>query len=150
MSSEEVSFPGAEIGYEFEPLELLVTPELNQQYLYAEEDFNPIYLEQTEGGPPVVHPALVLNMSNDTRSPSFRMPEGIEGLHARDMVTFYSPARVGKKLIISWRIADLYAKRGRPYKVVEVLVKDEDGQIILKRMQHVTLLMKTKGAGGEK
>jgi hypothetical protein len=137
--ANRLEYPGAEIGMEFEPLEFMVTPELNQQYLYAQEDFNTIYLEETENGPAIVHPALILNMSNDTRSPSFTIPAGISGLHARDDVTFINPARVGKKMIIRWKVTDIYIKRDRPYKIVETLVFDEDGTQIMKRLQHVTI-----------
>jgi acyl dehydratase len=142
--TEKVHYPGAEIGQEFEPLEFIVTPELNQQYLYAEEDFNPIYLEGTEDRPAIVHPALILNMSNDTKSPSFSIPSDISGLHARDNVLFLNPARVGKKLIVKWKVTDIYSKRERPYKIVETLVSDEDGLEILKRYQHVTLTAESR------
>ncbi len=147
MTGKDVVFPGPDVGYEFEPLELLVTAEMNQQYVYAEEDYNPIYLEETEQGPPLIHPALILNMSNDTRSPSFSMPPGTAGLHARDVVAFCNPARLGKKLIMRWKIIEKYAKRERPYKVVETLVFDEDGVQILRRLQHVTMTTGKAGSG---
>jgi acyl dehydratase len=139
MMTQKIEYPGAEIGQEFEPLEFIVTPELNQQYLYAQEDFDPIYLEATEGVVAIVHPALILNISNDTRSPSFTIPAGISGLHARDDVVFINPARVGKKLTMKWKVTDIYLKRERPYKIVETLVFDEDGLMIMKRLQHITI-----------
>lgn len=137
--NERIDSHNIPIGYEYTPLDLLVTPELNQQYLYAEEDFHRRYIEETKDGPPIVHPALLLNMSNDTRSPSFSLPPGVAGLHARDEAFFYNPARVGKRLRVTWKVAGLYEKRGRPYKIVECWVKDEDGQTIMKRLSHVTI-----------
>ena len=128
-------------GYEYEPLEFVVTPEFNQQYLYAEEDFHPRYIEESENGPPIVHPALILNMSNDSRSPSWCLAPGVAGLHARDEVSFLNPARVGKKLRVTWKAVDVYEKRGNPYKVIECLVRDEDGVEIMKRLLHVVILV---------
>ena len=142
--SDKIEYPGAKLGHEFEPLEFVVTPELNQQYLYAEEDFSPIYLEATDEGPPIAHPALILNMSNDARSPSFDAPKNMAGLHARDEVIFLNPARVGKRLTVTWKVTDIYAKRERPYKIVETRVTDEDGLEILKRFQHVTITIGRK------
>jgi hypothetical protein len=142
--TDEIEYPGAKLGHEFEPLELVVTPELNQQYLYAEEDFSPIYLEATDEGPPIVHPALLLNMSNDTRSPSFSLPPGMAGLHARDETFFYKPARLGKKLRVTWKVVDTYEKRGRPYKLVECWVMDEGGMKIMRRLIHVTLTVQKR------
>ena len=137
--TEKIDFRDVQVGYEYEPLEFLVTPEFNQQYLYAEEDFHPRYIEETENGPPIVHPALILNMSNNSRSPSFFLAPGVAGLHARDEAFFHNPARVGKKLKIIWKVVDTYEKRDRPYKVVECLVTDEDGIEIMKRLSHVTI-----------
>ena len=124
-------------GYEF-----ALTPEFNQQYLYAEEDFRPWYIEETEIGPPIGHPALLFNMSNGTRSPSFSMGAGEAAFHARDETFFLNPARVGKKLkvIFNWR--GTHEKRGRPYRLTSVSVVDEDGREIIKRLLHSTIASK--------
>ena len=133
---------------QLEPLEYVVTPELNQQFLYAEEDFHLCYIEETESGPPIVHPALILNWSNGTRSPSYRAPtlqsgqqsgQSIRaGFHARDEAFFYNPARVGGKLKVIWTNVGSYEKRGRPYSTGETLVVNEDGLEIIRRLHYDT------------
>lgn len=122
-----------------EPLEFTVTPELNQQYLYAVEDFRSCYIEETELGPPIAHPALLLNMSNGTRSPSYSQPPGRAGFHARDETFFYNTARLGKKFRVTWNPIGSYEKRGRPYTVNDTLIVDEDGLEILRRLNHSTV-----------
>jgi len=135
----EVSMPEAQEQPSLKPLEFVVTPELNQQCLYAVEDFHPWYIEETEFGPPMAHPALLLNMSNGTKSPSYSIPSGRAGFHARDEAFFLNPARLGKKLTVTWNPREGYEKRGRPYSVNETLVVDEDGMTILKRLSHSTV-----------
>lgn len=130
-----------------EPLEFLVTPELNQQFLYGEEDFYSHYIEETEGKPPIVHPALVLNWSNGTRSPTYSMPAGRAGLHTRDETFFYNPARVGKKLRVSWKPVATYERRGRPYSIGETVVVDEDGPEIVRRLNYSTIAASEYGKG---
>jgi len=131
-----------EIGEQLEPFEFVVTPEYNQQYLYAVEDYHPRYLQETELGPPIVHPGLLLNQSNSTRSPSYYLPPGISSLHAGDEAEFINPGRVGKKFRVTWKIVDKYEKRGRQYRVTETLVVDEDGMEILRRKNFSTLTVK--------
>jgi len=133
MESEAMERPS------LEPLEFTVTPDLNQQYLYAVEDFSPWYIEETAFGPPIAHPALLLNMSNGTRSPSYSQPAGHAGFHARDETFFYNPARLGKKLRVTWNPAGSYEKRGRSYTVNDTLIVDEDGLEILRRLNHSTI-----------
>jgi len=121
------------VGEEFDTYELLITPEFNQQYLEALEDFHPRYLKETESGPPIVHPGLLINHSNVTRSPSFFLPPGMAAVHAKEEVEYFNPAKVGKTFYVKWRVVEVYMKRGRPYQVKEVLIVDEDGLEILRR-----------------
>lgn len=125
------------------PLEYLVTPELNQQYCYGEEDFKPWYVEETEFGSPIAHPGLILNWSNATRSPAFvRGGPGREGgVHTQDECFWYNPARVGKKIKVTWPtdFSAYYERRGRTYTISEILVVDEDGREIVRRLSRGTL-----------
>lgn len=121
-----------------EPLEYPLTPELNQQFCYGEEDFHPCYIEETGLGPPIAHPALLLNWSNGTRSPSYRTASGQAGLHTRDHTFFLNPARVGKKIRVTWKGIGTYEKRGRPYSIGETLIVDEDGLEIIRRLNYGT------------
>lgn len=128
---------------QFEPLEYMVTPELNQQFCYGEEDFNPWYIEETEECPPLTHPGLILNWSNATRSPGFvRGGPGREGgVHTQDESFWYNPARVGKKIKVTWPtdFSGYYERRGRTYSISEILVVDEDGREIVRRLSRATL-----------
>jgi len=121
------------VGEEFEPYEYRVTPEFHQQYLGAEEDHHPRYLSESNLGWPIVHPGLLINHSNVTRSPSFYLPIGMAAVHAKEEVEFLSPGRVGKTFRVSWKVIDVYEKRGRSYQVKEALISDEDGVEILRR-----------------
>ena len=96
------------IGEEFEALEFFVTPEMNQQYLYAEEDFHPRYIDASPQGPPLVHPGLLYNMSNNTRSPSFYLPAGWSEVHAAEETEFFNPARVGTKIRVPWKVSQVW------------------------------------------
>jgi hypothetical protein len=121
------------VGEEFEPLEFVVTPEMNQQYLYAEEDFHPRYIEASEEGPPLVHPGLLYNMSNNTRSPSFFLPPGWGEIHAGEDTEFLNPPKVGKRFRITWKVIETFEKKGRPWHILDILITDEDGVEIMRR-----------------
>lgn len=121
------------VGEEFQALEYKVTPDFNQTYLEAVEDYHPRYLKETEFGPPVVHPALLIVQSNVTRSPSFYLPRGVAAVHTHEEIEYLNAARVGKSLRVYWKVVATYEKRGRKYQVKDVLVIDEDGVNILKR-----------------
>ena len=104
MSASEPKYAHEmEEGDEYEPLEFTITPEINQQFLFALEDFDPQYVDGDEAGAALVHPVLLLHMSARTRSPSFRLAPDSGSIFAREHVEFLNPARVGQRLRASWR-----------------------------------------------
>ena len=126
------------VGEEFEPAEFLVTEEFNESYLHAVEDLNPRYTETAAHGPPIVHPALLVNYSNVTRSPSFHLPPGMAAVHTHEELRFFNPARIGAGLQVSWKVTDRYTKRGRPYQVVESAIDQAGAGCILRRISTYT------------
>lgn len=136
--SERKSVHLHEEGDELEPLEFTVSPELNQQYLYAVEDFHPRYIERSDLGPPLVHPSLLLNMSNRTRSPSYYLDPGVAGIAAANETEFINPAVVGKRLTIRWKVSEIFERRGRTWHACDTLMIDEDGREILRRRNRST------------
>jgi hypothetical protein len=134
-----------DVGEEFEPLEFVVTPELNQQYLYAEEDFHPRYIEGGEEGSPLVHPGLLFNMSNNTRSPSFYLPPGWAEVHVAEETEFLNPARVNKKNLVTWKVVKVFKNLGgKPWHILDILIVDEDGRQIMRRKMTNTFVSRTQ------
>jgi hypothetical protein len=120
-------------GDRYEPLEFTVTPDINQQFLYAVEDFSPIYLEGRDGRPPLVHPVLLLHMSPRTRSPSYRQAPGMGSAFARDRSWYRGPAYVGGTFRVTWTVTNTYEQRGKIYQDYVALIQDRDGNDVLKR-----------------
>jgi hypothetical protein len=120
-------------GEEFESFEFSVSPELNQAYLDSLEANHRRYQYETESGPPIVHPGLLINFSNVTRSPSWYLPEGVAGVNSKDEVEYINPARVGKKFRVYWKVTDAFTKRGKRFFIKKTLIVDEGGLEILRR-----------------
>ena len=64
-----------EVGESYAPYSFRVTPDLNEQYCFAEQDYDPRYREKTEAGPPLVHRSRTetrLRQAN-RRTPNWRL-----------------------------------------------------------------------------
>ena len=133
-----------DVGDELEPCELYVSPELNRRYCEALEDLNGRYFAGDGSDGSWVHPGLLLNQSNVTRSVSHVLPNGIANIHAKEEVEFFKPALVGRRLRFFWRVLEKYMKRNRSYMVFECGVSDEDGIDVLRRR-----MTSTFSRGGE-
>ena len=126
-----------QVGDTLAPLSFTVTPEWNQQYCYAQEDFDPRYTGAASNEPAEVHPTLLLSMSANTKSPSFRLAPGTGSILGEQHCRFFHPARVGKRIDVAFRITDIHTRRDKRFHVVESTVTDEDGTLILRRESHL-------------
>jgi len=133
-----------ELGDSYAPLEIEVSPEYHQQYLYAAQDFDSRYVGGVDGSPPEVHAAMILNLSLLTRSPSFKVAENTGTVMAETECQFLNPAYVGTKLNVTFDVTDIFEKRGRAYQTVSTDMTDSHGRIILKRHTHVAVMRKDK------
>ena len=126
-----------EIGDTLAPLSFTVTPEWNQQYCYAQEDFDPRYTGSLADQPAEVHPTLLLSMSANTKSPSFRLAPNTGSILGEQHCHFFRPARVGRRIDVAFRITDIHTRHDKRFHVVESTVTDEDGTLILRRKSHL-------------
>ncbi len=128
-------------GDYYAPLKFAATAELNQQFLFAVEDFNPLYVQGHSGKPPLVHPVFLMQMSPRTRSPSYRQAPGMGSAFARDKSTYFAPAYVGSILLVEWKITKTYEQRGKIYQDYVATVQDESGREVLRRELASTFFM---------
>jgi len=119
----------------YEPWVFQVTPDFNDQFLFAEEDCDPLYVA-TGDNAPFVHPGLLLNQSLVTRSPSFHLLSRAASVHSSDELEWINPARVGKTFTVRWEFSDVYEKRGKLFSVIDTTVTDDDNTLILRRKIH--------------
>ena len=94
-------------GESLESIAILVTRDWNEQVLFAQQDYDPRYIASAEGGAAEVHPALLLAISANTRSPSYRLRPGTASVLAEDAVTFIRQASVDERLSVRNLMAEL-------------------------------------------
>ena len=135
--SKAIPFESIIIGEALGPIEYPVDEDAVKQYCHDWKDYNPIYLEDSPFGGPVIPPAYRAGLD------SFRLLATKYDSHATVGVKteheFINPAKVGKRLITTGKIADKYIKRGLEYVVIEYLTVDEDGVEIRRSVDHIAL-----------
>ncbi|HVO90582.1 MAG TPA: hypothetical protein VMV45_18735 [Casimicrobiaceae bacterium] len=122
-------------GERYASLDFSVSAEVNQQFLFALEDYGSDYLDRGTGRA-VVHPVLLLHMSARTRSPSFRLAPGTGSVFAKDRVRFHRPAFVDQRLRVDWTIREVYERKGRLYQALDTRVTTASGDAVLVRDAH--------------
>ena len=121
----------AKIGDEFEPIEIVVTEEMVERNAFANDDYNPWYMEDSPFGGRIASPTFLTFHESRIFRGYYAIPPG-GSLHQKLEIEFINPLKVGKKLKMSGKLVDRYNKRGRDYFVAEYLVVDEDGAEIIR------------------
>ena len=135
--ADQVRFTGthdllkAEIGQEITPVEMVITEELVERNAWANDDYNPWYMEDSPFGGRIASPTLLAYESDIMIWNHFLLPEG-GGIWAKQEFDFVNPLKVGKQVKITGRLADKQSKKGRDHLLFEFLVVDEDSQEIVR------------------
>ena len=135
--SKYIPWDSVIVGEKLGPIEYVVDKEAVEQYCDDWKDPNPIYLKDSPFGGPVVPPAFRAGLD------SFRLLATKFDSHATVGVKteheYINPAKTGKRLITTGKIADKYIKRGIEYVVIEYSLVDEDGVEIRRSVDHIAL-----------
>lgn len=121
----------AKVGDEYEPIEITVTEEMVVRRIWANDDYNPWYMEDSPFGGRIVPPLFLATELPGLVYSYYATPPGGH-LHAKQEFEFINPLRIGKKVKITGRLVDRYNKRGRDWFVSEALAVDEDGVEIVR------------------
>lgn len=139
-------------GDRFQPLHFTVTREINQQYLFAQEDFHPRFLPGNAERREIAHPALMMQMLSSARAPDFRLPGNVGAILASADTEFHRPAYVGEPYTTNWQVVRTYSKRGHVYHDIQAEVSDHEERISIRRLLRIAYVEKTetdaKEAGG--
>jgi acyl dehydratase len=126
----------AEIGHEIEPVEMIITKEMVERHAWANDDYNPWYMDDSPFGGPIAPPNFLSYDTDIMIWNHFVLPEGY-GIWAKQEFEYINPLKVGMKIRITGRLVDKISKRGRDHISFEFLVVAEDGlEIVRMRSTH--------------
>jgi hypothetical protein len=127
-----------EAGDVFEPVRYTLTSLAVAEYAHGvEEDWEWFHSSDSPWQGQVRPPTMV--HSDKMRVLEVNCPQEarVSGLHHEDARIHYeyharhhSPAFVGEELVVSGRVADRYARRGRDYLLYELEVRTADGRLV--------------------
>ncbi len=122
-------FKDIEVGQELGPCEVIPDEEAVRRYCDERDDHNPMYLDTSPYGGPVMPPTFLAYPSGRLlRSRDFDPHACVPARYEQKNI---NPAKVGKRLILTGRVIDKYTKNGLLHVVVEAQAHDEDGTQIL-------------------
>lgn len=127
--------PDIELGTTVGPIPFVIDHDLNEQYLFAQRDYNPLYRDNGDGRD-IAYPGAVLHAASTGTLPHPRLSHGWTRRVGRDEVDWHAPAYVGEPLEVSCTYVSFVERRGRPWLEREIIVRNSAGDIKLIRRAH--------------
>ena len=115
---KEMIYDQLEIGEPLGSYEYLLTQEMLDNF------------RESVGDPDAPFPTLAVK--HDSTALQLVYYDNIGGVNAGNEVEFYNPPVPGKRIMVTGRVADKYARRDKPYLVIEATAVDEDGRLLEK------------------
>ena len=98
------------------------------EYLLTQEMLDAF--RQSVGDPDAPYPTLAVK--HDSTALQMVYYDNTGGVNAGNEVEFFNPPVPGKRIKVTGRVADKYARRDKPYLVIEATAIDEDGRLLEK------------------
>ncbi len=121
----------AKVGDEYESIEITITEEMAERNIWANDDYNPLYMEDSPSGERIASPIILVLTFGLMFWSYYAFPSG-GTLHTKQEFEFLNHLKVGKKVKMTARLVNRYSRRGRDFFVTEILAVDEDGLKIVR------------------
>jgi hypothetical protein len=145
--SSDIPFDSIAVREPLGPVENSASENAVRRYCDDWDDHDPMYLERSIWGGPVVPPAFQAGLTGfrllSTRY-NTRATIGAKSEHRS-----IRPARVGARLITAGTITEKYVRRGLEYVVVESTTHDDEGQAIRWSRDHILLSLERRQDGAD-
>ena len=136
----------AAIGDHIGTIEFTVTDEMVWTNAWANDDYNPWYLEDSPFGGRIVSPAHLASFDIQVFYGHYAYPAG-GSLYAGERLEYLGPVRVGVPYRMTGRIVDIYRRKGRTFFVAGIDVVDEAGTTLVRITKTVAAPVRPEPAG---
>jgi acyl dehydratase len=123
------------------PIPFVISADLNEQYLYAQRDYNPLYLASS-GSRGIAYPGAVLHAASTGTLRHPKLAEGWTRRVGRDEVEWHAPVYVDEPLEVSCTYVSFAERKGRPWLAREIVIRNAAGELKLIRRAHTAHIRK--------
>lgn len=130
-----------ELGTTDGPIPFVVSGDLNEQYLYAQRDYNPLYIDNASGRN-VAYPGAVLHAASTGTLRHPTLAKGWTRRVGRDEVEWHAAVYVDEPLEVSCTYVSFNERKGRPWLEREIVIRNAEGELKLIRRAHTAHIRK--------
>jgi acyl dehydratase len=121
----------AAVGDALGSLDFVVTDEMVRRNAWANDDYNPWYLDASPFGDRIASPVIVASFDARLFYGHFAYPKG-GSLFAKQEFEYLRPLFVGERYTLSGSVVEIYERKGRTFYRIGMTVIDGSGVEVLR------------------
>jgi acyl dehydratase len=126
----------AQVGDDLGSLEFTISEEMVERNAWANDDYNPWYMDESPFGGRIASPVLLASFDARLFYGYYAYPAG-GSLFAKQEFEYLAPIKIGKPYRITGKLAEIYQRRGRTFFKVAMSVTDEAGAEVMRMSKTV-------------
>jgi hypothetical protein len=130
-----------ELGTTDGPIPFVISRDLNEQYLYAQRDYSPLYIDNKDGQD-IAYPGAVLHAASTGTLRHPKIAEGWTRRVGRDEVEWHAAVYVDEPLEVTCTYVSFTERKGRPWLEREIVIRNAGGELKLIRRAHTAHIRK--------
>lgn len=119
------------VGEAFGPLEIVVSEQTVESYMYAIDDYHPWYSQGSPLGGRIAPSTLLMRPLLELVYLEYDATL-LRAVHVRQELELFGPVSVGQRVTLRGRVTDKFLKRGEPYVVFAGEASDEAGKTLIR------------------
>ena len=112
-------------------MDFVVTEEMVERNAWANDDYNPWYMDDSPWGGRIVSPVFLASFDARLFYGHYAYPQG-GSLFAKQEFEYIEPVKVGRRYSIVGRLADIYERKGRTFYRATMSVRDDSGREVMR------------------
>jgi acyl dehydratase len=133
----------AQVGDAIGSVEFTITPQMVERTAWANDDYNPWYMQGSPFGGRIASPMAALAFDGSLFYDYYKYPAG-GSLFAKQEFEFLAPLRVGEPYRMTGTLVDRYRRRGRTYFRMGLSVVDSEGAEVMRMVKTVATPVKAE------
>lgn len=126
----------AHIGDELGSLDFVITAEQVERNAWANDDYNPWYMEDSPFGGRIISPVFLASFDARLFYGYYSYPPG-GSLFARQEFEYLVPLRIGESYTMTGTLTEIYQRKGRTFFVAGMSVTDTQGTEVMRMSKTV-------------
>jgi acyl dehydratase len=131
------------VGDEIGSIEFTITAEMAERTAWANDDYNPWYMQDSPFGGRIASPMAALAFDGSLFYDYYAYPIG-GSLFAKQEFEFIAPLKLGERYRMTGTLIETYRRRGRSYFRMGLTVVDGAGAEVLRMVKTVATPVKAE------